>query len=44
MNPRHAVSPHRCGQHHARWDYYDLNRRYGHRVTICGDKPYYDIG
>jgi len=29
----------RCAQHHAVWDYYP-NKRYGHRVTICGDKPY----
>jgi taurine dioxygenase len=29
----------RCTQHHALWDYYP-NSRYGHRVTICGDKPY----
>ena len=29
----------RCAQHRAVWDYYP-NRRYGHRVTICGDKPY----
>ena len=28
----------RCVQHHALWDYYP-SRRYGHRVTICGDKP-----
>ena len=29
----------RCAQHHALWDYYP-GKRYGHRVTICGDKPY----
>ncbi len=29
----------RCTQHQALWDYYP-NKRYGHRVTICGDKPY----
>jgi taurine dioxygenase len=28
----------RCAQHHALWDYYP-NKRYGHRVTVCGDKP-----
>ena len=28
----------RCVQHHALWDYYPA-KRYGHRVTICGDKP-----
>jgi taurine dioxygenase len=29
----------RCTQHHALWDYYP-HKRYGHRVTICGDRPY----
>jgi taurine dioxygenase len=29
----------RCVQHRAVWDYYP-NKRYGHRVTIRGDKPY----
>ena len=29
----------RAAQHHAVWDYYP-ERRYGHRITVCGDKPY----
>ena len=28
----------RCAQHHAVWDYYPA-KRYGHRVTISGDRP-----
>ncbi len=30
----------RAAMHHAMWDYYPLSRL-AHRVTICGDKPYY---
>jgi len=29
----------RCTQHRAMWDYFPL-RRYGHRVTIKGDRPF----
>lgn len=28
----------RCAQHHAVWDYWPA-RRYGHRVTVNGDRP-----
>jgi len=30
----------RCAQHHALFDYFP-HRRYGHRVTIQDDKPFY---
>jgi taurine dioxygenase len=30
----------RCVQHRAMWDYFP-NRRYAHRVTVVGDRPYF---
>ena len=30
----------RAAQHHALFDYFP-NKRYGHRVTVCGDQPFY---
>ena len=30
----------RCVQHHAMWDYYPQHR-HGYRVTVEGDKPFY---
>jgi taurine dioxygenase len=30
----------RAAQHQALWDYYP-QRRFGYRVTVCGDKPFY---
>jgi len=30
----------RCAQHHAMFDYHP-HRRYGHRVTVSGDRPFY---
>jgi taurine dioxygenase len=30
----------RAAQHHALFDYFP-NKRYGHRVTVCGDKPFH---
>ena len=30
----------RSCQHQAMFDYFP-NRRYAHRVTVCGDRPFY---
>jgi taurine dioxygenase len=36
-----ALWDNRCTQHFALWDYWPHERR-GHRVTICGERPYFD--
>lgn len=36
-----AMWDNRCVQHRALWDYFPETRR-GLRVTICGDRPYFD--
>lgn len=36
-----AIWDNRCAQHHAIWDYYPHRRR-GLRVTIKGDRPFYE--
>jgi taurine dioxygenase len=30
----------RCAQHHAMWDYFPMSR-FGHRVTVAGERPFY---
>ena len=36
-----ALWDNRCAQHFALWDYWP-NERKGHRVTIRGERPYFD--
>ncbi|MDH3293817.1 MAG: TauD/TfdA family dioxygenase, partial [Acidimicrobiia bacterium] len=36
-----ALWDNRCLQHYAMWDYWP-NERLGHRVTVAGDRPYFD--
>jgi taurine dioxygenase len=36
-----ALWDNRCTQHFAMWDYWP-NERKGHRVTILGERPFFD--
>ncbi|NIP16520.1 MAG: taurine dioxygenase [Pseudomonadales bacterium] len=38
-----ALWDNRCTQHFALWDYWPEERK-GHRVTICGERPFYEPG
>jgi hypothetical protein len=38
-----ALWDNRCTQHFALWDYWPAERK-GHRVTISGERPYYEPG